>query len=208
MGQRLIITEEEKKNIRLMYESTPPDESVLVENKNPFLYKEYESARRPYGPNLKDGDLFSVLMDEDLQSYYNTLFKTMYDSYLGKTIRLESTDEIVSIEKSKMWINPARTETSLNWTKPSIDMKVSFYYLIDNVEYIVDFYSEEWVGKVSEDKPGISNNEIREENIEKTLLQILESIKAYVSKYSLNKVDTINNRFFEIRKIQRRKTDF
>jgi hypothetical protein len=95
MGQKLIITEEEKNRIKLLYEvvtKLPPDESILVANKNPYKYPEYESARRVYSSKLVNGDLFYELnipyVNKFVIDYYTKLIKndSLHESSCKATI--------------------------------------------------------------------------------------------------------------------------
>jgi hypothetical protein len=106
---KLIISETERKNILSLYESTnvtpPPSESVLIANKNPFKYSEYESARKTYSSNLKDGEMFYEY-DRDINDEYGKNYVTNFYKPLlvNKSIRGDD-DENYVINNVSSWFN-------------------------------------------------------------------------------------------------------
>ena len=120
MGQRIVISESERKHIMNLYEAAPPSESVLVAKKNPFKYDEYADARRKYDKELKTGDRFFIDNSQDInQYYYNELVKfgnEIVESLYGKTIRDDDTlykiigksDEDVSNDILSNFLNSKR----------------------------------------------------------------------------------------------------
>lgn len=108
--KKIILTEQEKNRIKLLYEvGSPPSESVFITNKNPFKYEEYKDARRTYTTELNDGDLFFKFKESLTKEYLLTQLNYIYE---GKTVRLylgkdsynpknnsNDRDEIVKIQK-------------------------------------------------------------------------------------------------------------
>lgn len=101
---KLIISETEKKNILSLYEATnvvpPPSESILVANKNPFKYPEYESARHTYSSDLKDGDMFYILTGFNKFVTEQELNKNFRKSLYNKTVRID--DDIYTFLKTSI----------------------------------------------------------------------------------------------------------
>ena len=60
MGKRITISETEKRNILSLYTEQQESIGILVAKKNPFKYKDFESARRKYSSDLKPGDMYYV----------------------------------------------------------------------------------------------------------------------------------------------------
>jgi hypothetical protein len=91
MGNKFIITEEEKNRIRVLYENdtTPPDEYEVVGNFNPFVKTEYLPFFRPYSKELKDGDLFYGQTEEKCKEKLTD--KKVENSLNGKTFRIDDT---------------------------------------------------------------------------------------------------------------------
>ena len=207
MGQRLIITEEEKNKIRLLYESTPPDESVLVTNKNPFKYPEYESARKPYSSSLKDGDLYYVLnykADETIEE----LLKPTYDSFIGKTIRRLRSDEISKIKPI--------TGTEIIYDIPlnkSLMGGLYIYYVLGYGNYPIegDPVTVHITEKGDIDISGYYRRGEINKDIEPEIYNALYTIGSEMKKKLteiISNPSQLPDDIFEIRKIQRQKTDF
>ena len=86
--KRLIITEEEKKNILSLYENTSSiSESVLIGSKNPFINDDYVNYRKPYSNNLKDGDGFFIIKEPEYKKWALGISKNIL---VNKTIRMKS----------------------------------------------------------------------------------------------------------------------
>jgi hypothetical protein len=106
---KLIISETERKNILSLYESTnttpPPSESILIANKNPFKYSEYESARQIYSSNLKDGQMFYEynrdINDEYGKNYVTNFYKPLL---INKSMRGDD-DKNYVINNITSWFN-------------------------------------------------------------------------------------------------------
>jgi hypothetical protein len=95
----MIISEQERSRIKSLYgllsESVPPEESVLVANKNPFKYDEHRNARKEYSGSLKDGELFYVLDNSYLENIKNEIEKkekSFLSNLIGKTLRYSVSD--------------------------------------------------------------------------------------------------------------------
>jgi len=232
----MIINENEKNRIKSLYglltESAPPEESILVANKNPFKYTDLNSARRQYSPNLKDGDLFFVLK-KDATNYIEGIFTPLYLSFSNKTIRISNTDDILKI-KSKYDNLYRSTYISIN-QENKIVSNVTFTYSIGE-EVLRDPSGSVSIGyqkiKVLDEPQDftvtcnstgqdlsitikkylsrIPSNELQQRfpEIYNALTQIGEKMKeTYKSRY-VTIIDQIPNEYFEIRKIERQKTDF
>jgi hypothetical protein len=217
MGKRIIISESEKKNILSLYETTtvapPPSESILVVKKNPFKYPEYESARRKYSKDLKDGDLFYVENGYDafiskLEKTFNTEF---INNLVGKKTRWNDTIiEFVNSNPKPEYpmgenpITPPNVYETKNFGggKPNIignvnikidgiikPYNISKYFITSNMGFVLVFIPE-------------SFKDYKIDNI--------KSINDLYTKEYFKKVGPqyIPDEYFEIRKIQRIQTDF
>lgn len=191
MGKNLIITESEKKHILSLYESAPPpSESVLIANKNPFSETSlrYLSGQTigEYGGELKDGNLFYVLKRDLIKEWcLNLVNKTLE----GKEVRTffggylnTSGDKIVKISKfSEMWFPDVVLA-------PKDKDKLCFYKCYDWVHFSLlsdGTYTDHDYSTMSD-----------------TSNSILNALKPIVSWKK------VPDEYFEIRKIQRQKTDF
>lgn len=202
MGQRLIITEEEKNNIRLLYESTPPNESVLVANKNPFTNNEYSGAKRFYSGDMKDGDLFfktkdtlvPYLKSEINRSFEGKSAKQVCHWYEKNTDKLENvTDLTLPLPKCELSIKTEMWEGNLGTTPlKSLSWQVSPTLPNDKRIYI--------------EGEGIIWNSDFELTYRKCVLG--DPIKVTSVVKSITDWSKIPDQYFEIRKIQRQKTDF
>jgi hypothetical protein len=217
MGQRIIISESDRKHIKKLYESKiespPPNESILViENKNPFKYDEYTDARREYSKDLKDGDLFYVIKYPNFRKYVVEKFKPLYNNFIGKTIRIKSKDDIVMIQ-------PNHREVSY---MPRIILKdgsISFHYKIEGYDYsiYVLYNDNKFNGSIVRDeyentiiKKKYPMEYVRKETyfeIYDALYSISENMKKeYLNIF--NDLSSIPDDCFEIRQIKRQQTDF
>jgi hypothetical protein len=196
MGQRLIITEEEKKNIRLMYESSPPDESVLVTKKNPFKGLEFKTAQRFYNPNLKENEMFFTIDKNRVQDF---LQNKVDQNFKGKSIRFFCTTEKKTgekIETDHLYTLPEsfvivsdKEPLELNVGWEANDIYISYIEDVDELAVAFD-------NKIGDYKTGETRCKTSSDGKIKTLLDPILNIQ------------NIPDEFFEIRKIQRRKTDF
>jgi len=191
----MILSESEKDRIKGLYglvteadtSAPPPDESVLVEKKNPFNDVKFKDFIRGYSPELKDGDLFTIFKP-DKDKILNDINSKIY----GKTIRLYfsdyTTDKIVKIPK---------------FTTISFNDLYGYNYGSNKIS-IASLSSEQYNGDT---------------------IHVNDRFKGYRPRYVHNKrfydlpenllkifIDFIWNKlpdeYFEIRKIQREKTDF
>jgi len=216
---RLIISETEKKNILSLYESTndapPPSESVLIDSKNPFKYPEYINARKVYNSTMKDGDLFYQTKYEFEGFVKETLFKELYDSFVDKTIRVESDDDILKIYREN--INPIyynhRSNNDINIGD------ITFYYKINKYSFSI-YYSKTKQGeKIGLTKNSYTNHLTKEYVPSETVTKekygaIYDALLSISSELKTKYLEIFNNpsvlpdEYFEIRKIQRQQTDF
>jgi hypothetical protein len=190
MGQRIIISESDRKHIKKLYESAPPpSESILVANKNPFKYDEYIDARRRYTKDLKDGDMFYQL---NVNTYYRIQrkFETNFmNDLMGKTIRNTSRDLIYEFINFKFDYETFVTVRIDGEREPS---KVKFRFIYQNsepskIQFKESLLSDEF------DFPQLNDMFIKKYNeIVKPQLQL----------------NNIPDEYFEIRQIKRQQTDF
>ena len=148
MSKRLIITEEEKNRIKLLYETVmPPSESVLVKKQNPLSkegYKEFYGKPIPvYDANLKDGDIFVVYDETKIKEWG---LKLINSNLKGKSIRLvcenggcSDEDQLITIpEFIIMYLNTSVFQNpefranlifnSVDDTGPYKEAKISLYF--------------------------------------------------------------------------------
>ena len=212
MGQRLIITEEEKNRIKLLYEVTktettpPPQESELVvRDVNPFRYEQYADARRLYSPELKDGDRFYTYHDE---SYKIGLKSELEKIIEGKSIRISSIDEIVNSVINNIFYkdsNSSSVEVSLEGGKFRTSSNFPFI-IIKPTSYVInsrEYSQEEKLKQTNEFEPYLKNY------INFVQTELKKSLEKY-NKYVIQKVDLqdVPDIYFDIYKIKRSQTDF
>lgn len=238
----MLLSESEKNTIRSLYglvnedETVPPDESVLIANKNPFKYGEYLTSRRFYNQGLKEGDTFFVAKPT-LTNYIEEKIKENFDN---KTLRFSKTNSnediigtLVSDTKFKVYTTPPvgvkLKQTSVGTqcieyfvlliTKDSKDPssstlgtsadgiyfnpQIGFEYLIvsDEDEYLQSFNRDiENIRKKS------ATNWISKSQVVKINVPSNSAVKSKV--FSFSNWNTIPDEYFEIRKVQRKQTDF
>jgi hypothetical protein len=198
MSKRLVISESEKKEILSLYEVTtpPPSESVLVAKKNPFKYPEYESARREYSSDLKDGDMFYIA--PNINEYHTEVFKKFTNEFLNslKNKTIKSNDNIYTF-----------LGTSMSESVNSYDYEIGFIYIKSN-DGEPEFYD---VYHNSDTSTGKELLYFKSRNgriiISSPMLDDLFS-KKYNEFKENHKVESLPDELFEIRKIQRLQTDF
>jgi hypothetical protein len=220
MGQRLLITEDEKKYIKSLYEDKtllPPSESILIDNKNPFKHLEYKDAQREYSSNLKDGDRFYEIKFYNFHKFIDNFFADLYRSFVGKTIRINSEDEIAKIEEFFIKELQVEFESSDKGIK---NVTISFRYKIGLFTYRITIsYNNGKFGPIislrEEYRSSSPKLTLPEELITSTnqidLYRAFNSIGEQMKKKCteiLNNLQNIPDDCFEIRQIQREKTDF
>jgi len=207
MGQRIIISESEKNHIKNLYEAEtapPPDESVLVAKKNPFKYPEYESARRIYSSDLEDGDMFYEMDTKyysDKREEIEKIKNLFLPSLNNKTARFN--DDIYTFLTTP--INEFGGGGTMDIGEINIKKNDESYTRMYNVFYLprdktirfyypgIKTYSVEKFGEHALTFPKIS------ELFSKQHDEINEKYK---------NITTLPDEYFEIRKIQRKQTDF
>lgn len=204
----MIINESEKKRIKSLYglitEDAPPSESVLVAYKNPFKYEEYESARRVYSASLVDGDMFYVQFDKELplKLQDEKEMKGLQTILVGKTINIE--DEIYKIisikseylgSKGSYYI---RLENSSKYDSnyPYQTLRVKFdtygkYHPSNTLKYSL---------QKGDNRKDFS---VTGEGLSRLGMEIIKNMDNTKIEYK-----DLPDENFEIRKIQRQKTDF
>lgn len=236
MGKRIIITEEEKKNILSLYEENyglfkkeneflkkyinnentnvvPPSESVLVANKNPFKYSEFEKAKQEYSSVLKDGDMFYILNITKFNQYKKDIINKFNENFFNdlnnKTVRVvdeyldgstnDYTLRFVGPVKKNMGVSELIIGIEIN------DTKTIYPYIINmvknNSKYDKIFFMYDTLSTI---KPAGTPSEIEIHS------QKIDDL--YMKKYQElvePKLDKVNapDEYFEIRKIQRKQTD-
>jgi hypothetical protein len=212
----MIINENEKNRIKSLYglltESAPPEENVLVANKNPFKYEEYKNARKFYNSNLKDGDLFFKIKGESgwkngMTDYLSSKIKQNFD---GKTIRWNDNIGKLRFEENNNIFVKSEGETGTQ----SI---LGFYINLQDengrrIGEIVfnprDGFKELKRSRVDYEKYNKNPSgslPLKDEFITISI-QNNDSMKTLV--FSFSNWNVLPDEFFEIRKIQRQKTDF
>jgi hypothetical protein len=211
MGQRLIITEEEKNRIKLLYEATPPpSESVVVANKNPFKYEEYKNARRPYSPELKDGDLFYTFNKNVTDNYGKTYLIDFYKPLLlNKTVR-GTDDNTYTIKDISTWFGSA---LDLQYPDSNLNSSFKLYLIYDkpngscinivpNSKEISNCPDTSQLSFLKGSGTLIENPFDTQITVSDKIITFLKSKLPHVLK------SDYPDEGFEIRKIQRRQTDF
>jgi hypothetical protein len=221
MGKRIIISESEKKNILSLYETTnvapPPSESVLVANKNPFKYPEYESARQTYSSNLKDGDMFYEIKSKQYydESVINSFATDFIEKLNNKTLRAKNSygeDYIVTfygpIDTSKKGYEHdgfiGKIEIKLNEDNPQ-----TYSVYLNKVGYGVGVIGSSSTNQ----KITLHFNKSEDDNMRwspTSYPQIDELLNKEYKEFVIPKlkIENIPDSYFEIRKIQRQQTDF
>ena len=222
----MILSESEKNRIKGLYgiiteaeTAPPPDErELVVKDKNPFKYTEYEDARRKYSPDLKDGDRFYQMKNNEEKTflhssywgsdfgkglYYNT-FKDIFKPLVGKTIRNNKTDEIYKIDPfhlkydrfTKDWV----VETDLNELFELIIPNNSEAYLYKNTPNSMGGYTKIELNDEDKEIYGKFINYVRS-----LLKDFVNQINSYKDEKNIS---TIPDEYFDIFKVKRRQTDF
>jgi hypothetical protein len=192
----MILSESEKNRIRGLYglvteaeTAPPPDESVLVAKKNPFKNGEYNIAARKYSPNMRDGELFTILKPNDKK-----ILDEINSRISGKKVRLKTHDKdtIFTLPKYEKITFNSLYDKYEDWmgginSIKLISGKIQTYSTIESNIYLGDSYLR---NKITD---GWNTYEIPHE---------LEKI---FDEYEFK---NLPDEYFEIRKIQRENTDF
>jgi hypothetical protein len=210
---RFIITEEEKNRIKLLYEvALPPSESVLVANKNPFKYDEYKLARTVYTPQLKDGDMFyQIIKKDDIVTSYKEVIDNLIKIYSEKTLRYFDEIVNVSMDINQYTVNRL-DEEYFPYISPLIsgyiggnqEYDVSYRIKPNNYDVSLTFYSYDFDGKTKRSRysqPTTTSTDPVDKffiSFKNDLLKNLQKIKP----------ENLPDEYFEIRKVQKVKTDF
>ena len=216
MGKRLIISESEKKKILSLYEtskkvlsiSPPPSESELVIRKNPWRDSEYENARRFYSPSLKDGELFSVIIGDD-RLLSEILLKNIQKLLNGKKIKegdvFYTFGNNINVESigfrdiSKLGGDDSLIK-EIKIKVPNDFRGVTFWETSSLTLNLIDNTYRYW----SKEKYG-DEYDYTEYTAYEWIKNIIDFIKGQTNSTTLK---SLPDDFFEIRKIQREKTDF
>jgi len=206
MGQRILISEEDKKHIKKLYEAEtapPPDESVLVAKKNPFKYPEYESARRVYSADLKDGDLFyknvnNYPLTDFLDEFNLEFLKNLKDKTVRHNDKIYTIIGLANINEEVTFLGKGheigtvviKKSDSPEMIPYSVFLKWDYQYRNVNLffEAVENYYGYD--------------------NFSSSLINDLYEKKYREDFVEKHKEQNRDDKYFEIRKIQRRQTDF
>lgn len=205
---KFIVTEEEIKQIRNLYEmdnsqTLPPDEKELVvSDKNPFKYSEYEDARRLYSPELKDGDRFYEMkslspLEKDL--YRKTFFGN--DSIDSKTLRNATEDKIYTINLT----HPIFTDRHLDSFGINFRDEGKIRRLIVTLDGSSDRFR---IGRLGSEKLTDIERKVFEPVMEIIRKQMNEFNSQLDKLHDFKNITNIPDEFFDIYKVKRVKTDF
>jgi hypothetical protein len=202
MGQRLIITEEEKNRIKLLYEvtetktSVPPDESELVvKGVNPFKSGEYIDARREYSPELKDGDRYYVFHEYSFTSGLEYELKQLVNN---KSIRIGGlVDKILTVQVQHVFLDHNKIYLLLR--TPDSYRSISVTITPTEIELgieVEDRHKNDYLSSLQNYATFVRN-------------EMKKYLEMY-SKYIKQKTDLqdVPDKYFDIYKIKRRQTDF
>jgi hypothetical protein len=181
----------------------PPDESRILINKNPFKYPDYEKARQVYSSKLKDGDVFYTTNDNFIP-YMKKIFTEFYNDYLGKTIRDNENDKIVTIKQYTKGYNSPWVEYFHNKYDPiQVGTVEMIYYMgnsIANIKFSKGNNGSETLGGYTS-----VSNPFPERD--KVLNIIKENLKKYYNTV-FQDLSQFPDNVFDINLVQRQKTDF
>jgi hypothetical protein len=217
---KLIISETERKNILSLYEATtvapPPSESVLVVNKNPFKYPEYKLSRKLYSTQLKDGDTFYILSKQNnIITSYNEIINNLIKIYQEKSIRYN--DEIVKIsmklnEYSSGKLDkdyfPYITALISGYIGGNKEYEISYLVEPNNYKILLGYYRINYISTspyYEMKKYFVVPNEVSEDPVYKFFVSFKNDLLKNLQPL---KIENLPDEYFEIRKIQREKTDF
>ena len=227
-----MISENEIIEIKKLYESAlPPDESVLVGNINPYKNTEYVSARRMYSSGLKDGDLFfSVKSEYDkfVSDYNQKKINEFLINLKGKTYRVELKDKIYKIDDITN-INQYYSTTTFDVvvtdlsTKKSLSGKGEMQAILSRNRN----YTENKLYPVSQIRIGLEYVRVGLGGIDRLEMDDPDGLNDSLNKYininlipekrslegsdireEIGKISEVPDEYFEIRKIERIKTDY
>jgi hypothetical protein len=180
----------------------PPSESIFVANKNPFKYPEYENARKVYSNNLNDGDLFYKTNNLFESFVSNNMFNKFYESFLGKTIRIPTSDEIITIEKYDINNKKENIRYRHKDENPVNIGTIEFLYKIKNIVQIN--FANGLNGETSWVKDYNYGNPKEIENVLNIMKEKLKSHYLHV----FSDLSQFPDEYFEIRQVKRQQTDF
>jgi hypothetical protein len=232
----MILSESEKNRIKGLYglvtegdSAPPPNESILVSNKNPFKYSEYESARRLYNKDLVDGDLFfkgvevSGIWYSKIGKWLESQYYSLFSELDGKTLRLNSIDKIGTLvlyhHIGTYEVNNKSNTTVTYWFKSKDSKKEGKIRIqIDgNSSYESPYGGGEF--NITDDLPKdlVNNimNRFKKFKRYDEVYSLIEDFNSHPENEPYKRFDDhidimkmIPDNCFEIRKIQREKTDF
>ena len=220
MGQRLIILEEEKKGIMVLYENTTDNNSILITNKNPFRDNEYVNARKRYSTNMKYGDLFYNLKDlekyrEFSRKHNNEKINEFVKSIIGKTFK---GDDNISYKIEDLKLKSTSSDTTPYYdyilTNLSNSEKLSGLMTIlgelsgKDIKSTIRFHHDEKKPDGTFFNEPVGLNKFYSDYVLENCLQDMSSLKfPMIPDSEKLKIEKVPDEYFEIRKLQTPKSD-
>jgi len=235
----MILSESEKNRIKGLYglmteaeTAPPPDESVLVDKKNPFKYPQYENARKEYKKELVDGDLFYVVDKEKLReilinevkkygiqfvnSLNNKTFRmndTLYKfslSNLTESIGKELIKEIGTSNYTSIFLSPINI--GILDSENMMEYK-TFAYVPKSGLYMSDStfgnnFANELLFLNTENEGSVFLNPVYYDMVSRISNKNINQNWLNFIKSKIPNASIFPDDLFEIRKIQRQQTDF
>jgi len=190
----------------------PPQESVFVINKNPFRDTQYISARRLYSPQLKDGDLFYELSD-NYRRYVedSSPFVNLYNSFVGKTIRLKKNDRVINISSLGIsYINLSDDSICNGAITFTYNIGGTYYSIISITKWGKTVFDCRKDGKYFDMGFPWGSSEINKDEIGEVydvLVNISNRMKDMFLTY-FTESSYIPDEYFKIKQVKRQQTDF
>jgi hypothetical protein len=213
---KFVISEEEKKSIMKMYEQYSSSNSKLVAKKNPFNNNQFKNANRSYNSQLTNGELFtewSPRINFEMIDYLNEKLngKTILYSFeqQGKKNELKlEFKKNPDLLLDENWITITNLIMNENFdtfeTQPVVNSIILQGRLVDgeNHQFNLDMVSKN-IHKFFVDRYKIT----RREQFQSISGSQWEKLYNFVVN-ELLKPSTLPDNMFEIREVEKSKTDF
>jgi hypothetical protein len=213
---KFVISEEEKKSIMKMYEQYSSSNSKLVAKKNPFNNNQFKNANRSYKSQLTNGELFtewSPRINFEMIDYLNEKLngKTILYSFeqQGKKNELKlEFKKNPDLLLDENWITITNLIMNENFdtfeTQPVVNSIILQGRLVDgeNHQFNLDMVSKN-IHKFFVDRYKIT----RREQFQSISGSQWEKLYNFVVN-ELLKPSTLPDNMFEIREVEKSKTDF
>jgi hypothetical protein len=213
---KFVISEEEKKSIMKMYEQYSSSNSKLVAKKNPFNNNQFKNANRSYNSQLTNGELFtewSPRINFEMIDYLNEKLngKTILYSFeqQGKKNELKlEFKKNPDLLLDENWITITNLIMNENFdtfeTQPVVNSLILQGRLVDgeNHQFNLDMVSKN-IHKFFVDRYKIT----RREQFQSISGSQWEKLYNFVVN-ELLKPSTLPDNMFEIREVEKSKTDF